>query len=157
MWHPSIAPMTPLRPQRQWKAAADAAFSQVFGQDIKDDPIVHMMLRACRMILCAVDCDTSNLSDISRKLFWLAMYHRNISTFFVGGTGGRPWLCGFWIPLSCSFIMTYSNWGLVTRKWREKVWSSMFSIISHSVPVFNIIRCVDCSTANILGERQNVF
>lgn len=31
---------------------------------------------------------TSNLSDIFLNLLWLAIYHRNISAFFVTGTGG---------------------------------------------------------------------
>lgn len=90
--HPDVAPINCTDDITETTEAADAASSQVFGQKM-NGPIVQMMLSTSWMILCADDCDTSNMSDISLKLFWLDMYQRNISTFFVSEPGGRPWLC----------------------------------------------------------------
>ena len=122
---------------------------------MNDSPIVHIMPSTSQMILCADDCHTSNLSNTSWKLFWLSVYHRNISTVFVTGTSCRSPLCSFFMPFSSNFIRRYSNGGLVTLRWHSKVQWSMFSMTSQSVPVFRMIRCGDRSRGFILSERQN--
>lgn len=66
---------------------------------LKVGPIVQKVWSTSKMILCADDLDIATWSDISQKLFWLAMYHRNISTFT--GTGARP------VPFSSNLISWY--------------------------------------------------
>ena len=90
MWQPSIAPMTLSRPHVRWKLVADTLFSQPLGHETKAQQRVDMMVSTWSMVRCADEDETLNLSDISRKQFWLPMYHRNMSTFLAIGRGGQP-------------------------------------------------------------------
>lgn len=69
-WHPSMAPITPSMPHFVQKAAEVAVFSQMVNQLMNDGTMVHKVLSTSTIHLCADECDTLNLSDISQKRKW---------------------------------------------------------------------------------------
>lgn len=159
MWQPSMAPMMSLWPQMRSKAAADDAFSQAFGQEMNVRPIVQMVSSTSRTILWADDWETSNLSDISLKLFWLAMYHRNISNFLCKGTGATPCVCSLLMFLSCSCVRRNVNCALFSLKWRAKVKLSLSSMTSHWIPVFRMtwFPASSAGSKKILKNKEGVI
>ena len=87
IWQPSIAPMTPSRPHALWKMEVDTLFSKHVGQETNAQPRVDRRVSTQSMPWCADERDTLNLSEMSRRLFWVAMYHRNMNTFLAISRG----------------------------------------------------------------------
>ena len=75
----------------RWKLVADTLFSQPVSQETKAPTMVDVMVSTPSMERYADEVETLNLSDIYHEQFWLAMYHRNMSTFLAISREGQPW------------------------------------------------------------------
>lgn len=97
------------------------------GHFIKDLTSLQRLSKLGTMLLKAINLESLNLLEISRKEFCFFMYRRYIAVFLLGETHG-------WSPISsgasylsyCIFIFKYSSSYHVTHMYRWK-WYQPFS------------------------------
>lgn len=109
-----------------------------------DNPIVESYC-GCSVILCAGNCDMSNLCNLMKAV--LQCQHLFCCRYF--------WYTLTVLSFQTIVLQLHRKIFILELGAMEMVRKIVVSMIYHSVPVFNIIHCIGCNTFSILYKRQN--